>query len=97
MWANYDIEENEDEETSANYLALRLLKAAGIPLTDFQKYLEKLEETAPVLSAKAVHLLTSEKSKMNSGDIENLWNQYSILQYNDLFDGKKRLENFFGY
>lgn len=97
MWANYDIEENEDEETSANYLALRLLKAAGIPLTDFQKYLEKLEETTPVLSAKAVHLLISEKSKMNGDDIEKLWNQYSILQYNDLFDGKKRLENFFGY
>ena len=36
MWANYDIDESQGEETSANYLAVRLLKAAGLPLTDFR-------------------------------------------------------------
>ncbi|MGN0204850.1 MAG: LTA synthase family protein [Coprococcus sp.] len=97
MWANYDIQESEGEETSANYLALRLLKAAGLPLTDFQKYLDELEETIPVLSAKAVHLLMPEEGGLDNGVLKELWNKYNILQYNDLFDGKHRLQNFFGY
>lgn len=96
LWANYDIEESDGEETSANYLALRLLKAAGLPMTDFQKYLEELEKAIPVLSAKAVHLLAPEESGLDNETVEKLWEQYRLLQYNDLFDGKHRLEHFFG-
>ena len=51
MWANYDIDESQGEETSANYLAVRLLKAAGLPLTDFQSYLSDLEQEVPFVSA----------------------------------------------
>lgn len=50
----YDINESQGEETSANYMAVRLLKAAGLPLTDFQSYLSDLQQNVPFISAHAL-------------------------------------------
>lgn len=95
MWANYDIDESQGEETSANYLAVRLLKAAGLPLTDFQSYLSNLQEEVPFVSA---HVLKENSGADGSTDeAEKLMKVYNKLLYNDLFDTKHRLENFFSY
>ena len=95
MWANYDIDESQGEETSANYLAVRLLKAAGLPLTDFQSYLSDLEQEVPFVSA---HVLKENQGTESSTDTaDNLLKVYKKLLYNDLFDTKHRLENFFSY
>ena len=95
MWANYDIDESQGEETSANYLAVRLLKAAGLPLTDFQSYLSDLEQEVPFVSA---HVLKENQETESSTDTaDNLLKVYKKLLYNDLFDTKHRLENFFSY
>ena len=95
MWANYDIDESQGEETSANYLAVRLLKAAGLPLPDFQSYLSDLEQEVPFVSA---HVLKENQETESSTDTaDNLLKVYKKLLYNDLFDTKHRLENFFSY
>lgn len=95
MWANYDIDASQGEETSANYLAVRLLKAAGLPLTDFQSYLADLEEEVPFMSA---HVLKENSDAEGSTDeAETLLKDYKKLLYNDLFDTKHRLQNFFSY
>ncbi len=39
IWANFDIEEETDVETSANYLAARTLEAAGVPLDGYFTWL----------------------------------------------------------
>ncbi len=97
MWANYDIEESQGDETSANYLAVRLLEAAGLPLTDFQFYLKKLSEEMPVISAHVTYLRDPEESSTDEEDLLELTSRYFYLEYNALMDTKHRLENFFTY
>lgn len=43
VWANFDIEEKQGMETSANFLALEILRQAGIPLDGYYGYLEELQ------------------------------------------------------
>ena len=42
--ANYDIDEAAGKDTSVNYLAANVLKAAGVPTNDYQSFLLKLQE-----------------------------------------------------
>ncbi len=86
IWANYDIKEGQNEDTSANFLAAKVLKTAGIPLSDYENYLLDLSEKLPVISAERIVdadgneqiLKTSEKLK-----------EYQKLQYYRLFDAGK--------
>ena len=95
MWANYDISESQGEETSANYLAVRLLKAAGLPLTDFQSYLSDLQQNVPFISAHALKENTG--TDCGEEEAEALLKNYKKLLYNDLFDTKHRLQAFYSY
>ena len=95
MWANYDINESQGEETSANYLAVRLLKAAGLPLTDFQSYLSDLQQNVPFISAHA--LKENIGTDCGEEEAEALLKNYKKLLYNDLFDTKHRLQAFYSY
>ena len=54
MWANYDIEEQNALQLSANYLGPLLLETAGLPLTEWQGYLSRLSDTLPVITANTV-------------------------------------------
>ena len=51
IWANYDIDEATGKDTSVNYLAANVLKAAGVPTNDYQSFLLKLQEEYPIISA----------------------------------------------
>ena len=51
IWANYDIEEETDADTSVNYLAAEVLKRAGVPTSAYQNFLLELEEKYPIFSA----------------------------------------------
>ena len=95
MWANYDINESQGEETSANYMAVRLLKAAGLPLTDFQSYLSDLQQNVPFISAHALKENTG--TDCGEEEAEALLKNYKKLLYNDLFDTKHRLQAFYSY
>ena len=104
MWANYRIEEERVDAVSVNYLSSLLLEKAGLPLTDFQSFLNKMREEVPVLTANfwAGREESGELSFHNwkegeaSAEEEDLISQYKILQYNDLNDVKNRLAGFFG-
>ena len=41
IWANYDIEEQENVMTSSNYLGAMTVEAAGVELTKYQQYFVK--------------------------------------------------------
>ena len=79
IWANYDIDEETDADTSANFLAAHVLKAAGVPTSAYQNFLLELEETYPVITA-----VSTECEKEN----EELLLNYRRLQYYQLFDWK---------
>ncbi len=99
IWANFDIEEQQLEGTSLNYLSRYVLEAAGIELPPYYRFLEAVEKRIPALSAKGYY----SKAKGCYQDLdeaeglEAAWlNKYAIVQYNNLFDEKNRNETFFG-
>ncbi|MBR3888613.1 MAG: LTA synthase family protein [Clostridia bacterium] len=51
IYANYDIPEQTDVETSVNYLQSILLEAAGIPLDEYASYMKEMRESIPVITA----------------------------------------------
>ncbi|MGN0034337.1 MAG: sulfatase-like hydrolase/transferase, partial [Coriobacteriales bacterium] len=54
IWANYDIPEKTGVQTSANYLAVDTLKAAGLPVCGYFAYLDELQDSYPVIAAGQV-------------------------------------------
>lgn len=84
IWANYDIEEESNVETSPNFLGNKVLEAAGIPLSDYRSFLADLEESYPVISS-----IRAEDANGNSYEIKEIeddLNDYAILQYFNLLD-----------
>ena len=78
IWANYDIDEAVNVNTSANYLAANVLKAAGVPTDEYQNFLLQLETEFPIVSA--VRTESAEDAD------EELLEKYKKLQYYMLFD-----------
>lgn len=85
IWANFEIEEARDVEISANYLGGYALRAAGLPLSAYEQYLETLREEVPVLSEKL--LMTRDGYAGQPDAYEgDLLSDYRILQYYLMFD-----------
>ncbi|MCD7818281.1 MAG: LTA synthase family protein [Lachnospiraceae bacterium] len=96
IWANYDLDSEYYEGISVNYLSGILLEAAGVPLTDYQTYLSELMETLPVINANAYRDSSGTFYAWDTDDTYNsILNEYQMLAYNHLVDGKHRLEWFF--
>ena len=97
IWANYDIEEQEHVNISMNYLSTLMLESTGMKLSPFNQFLLDIHKQIPVLTTNGYfgedgnyYSLKDESSPY----YESL-RKYQILQYNNLFDKKKRIENFF--
>ena len=91
IWANYDLEGEEIKAVSLNYLSGLLLRAAGLEGTDYTKFLERLRQTMPVITA--VGMLDQEGNLYKNGDstpYDELLNKYNILQYNNAFGGEEK-------
>lgn len=89
IWANYDLdlEEEELEFTSANYLGMHLLKLIGVPLTSWYQYLEQMEEQIPIVSAIGYADETGEIHPMDDAAMEYpAMQQYQNMQYYYFYD-----------
>lgn len=95
IWSNYGLNQNYYEGISVNYLSSVLLKAAGIPTTDYQDYLWELMETLPVISANGFQDANGTFYDWSDDDYADCLNEYKILQYNHLVDSKNRIESFY--
>lgn len=98
IWANYDIEEQNALQLSANYLGPLLLKTAGLPLTEWQSYLSRLSDTLPVVTANTVidsQGIYMPVSSPEDPAVQETLEQYQRFQYNHLFDRKQYPEDFF--
>ncbi|MDO5344639.1 MAG: LTA synthase family protein [Lachnospiraceae bacterium] len=98
IWNNFGIEKDDSMElTSVNYLSSYLLKTLGLPLTQYQEFLLQLKEELPVICSgtyidqNGVYHSWSEEDPVYG----SLLNQYNILQYNHLIDGKHRVDEVF--
>ena len=96
IWANYDLEGEEIEAVSLNYLSGLLLRAAGLEGTDYTNFLEELRQTLPVITAMGI--MDKDGNWYKNGDptpYDSLLNEYNILEYNNAFGGKnKSMETF---
>ena len=96
IWANYDIEEKEHVDMSCNYLSSYLLDMIGADVTGYNKYLMNLRKKLPVVTALFYKgddgkFYDIDKKSKYSNDL----NDYAIIQYNELFDQKNRVNDFF--
>ncbi len=98
IWANYDIPEETIPCTSLNYLATHLLKAAGLPLSPYLRYLEDVEKEIPAINTRGYYSV-AEKTFLPLEDAVDkeaaALQQYASLTYNQLFDKKNRNSLFF--
>lgn len=85
IWANFEIEEAQDVEISANYLGGYALRAAGLPLPAYEQYLETLRKEVPVLSEKLLMTRDGYAGQPDAYEGE-LLQDYQILQYYLMFD-----------
>ena len=91
IWANYDIEEQEDVIISPNYLGVLTAQLAGLPMTGFMNFLSQMYEDLPAITP--VGFVTADgqflsEEELSEADQEWL-RQYEILNYCgmvDLFD-----------
>lgn len=81
IWANYDIPEQENVEISTNYLGVLLERTAGISLSPYFAFLERLEAEFPIVTVNG--RIDADGNYHYPG--EGL-EEYLILQYRYLFD-----------
>lgn len=84
MWANYEIESEQDADTSVNYLAAEILEWAGLPISGYQSFLLELRQKYPILSA--IRLYDAAGQELSWNDRADDLNTYQKLQYFQLFD-----------
>jgi len=84
IWANYDIEESTDVDTSLNYLGVTALEVAGLETFAYQNFLQELEKTYPVISSMQVQKASGE---ISHADVEEEGLRlYQSIQYYYMFD-----------
>jgi phosphoglycerol transferase MdoB-like AlkP superfamily enzyme len=91
IWANYDIQEQEIDRMSANYLSTLLLQTANVELPDYNKYLSQIYPYFPVINGRTV--IDANEVTYDSISLvpdREMINNYSILAYNNLFDKSGR-------
>lgn len=96
IWANFDIEEQDNVITSLNYLGAEVLKLAGCQLTGYDQYRLELSDAIPAINANGyIDASGTYYSMYEETGASDLLNQYWSLEYNELFDKKNKLESFF--
>ncbi len=96
IWANYDIEEQQIEKLSSNYLSSLLLETAGLKMNDYSRYLLEISKTLPVIDT--VGYIDSDGVYYDWNDpspYTALLEQYRHVQYNNLLDIGNRKEALF--
>ena len=96
IWANYDIEEKENVQMSANYLSSYMLKILGGKLTGYNKYLMDLYSEIPVISSVCY---MDNNGTIYDKNARNKYtdkvNEYERIQYNYLNDNSNRVDGFY--
>ena len=98
LWANYDIPEAQGVELSLNYLSALLMDTANLPMTGYQKFLSQLWETAPVINTVGIRDAQGNWYGENAAlpeELDGAIERCKVLLYNNVFDKKDRVENFF--
>ena len=97
VWNNFDMQMPDHDLLSVNYLAADILKAAGIPITQYHQFLLSLQDVLPVvcggvyIDRDGIYHSYDEENP----DVSELLNRYNILQYNHMTDIRNRVTDVF--
>ena len=86
IWANYDIDGENNVETSANYLGNKVLQAAGLPLYNYRNYLAELQQEFPIVTAIRAENANGVSTPVK--DVKDNLQKYMTLQYYNIFGQK---------
>lgn len=94
LWSNYELDAEEKENISTNFLGSYLLDAIGVELPVYNRYLLELQEKIPAVN---VNGFLDDQGKIHwigeaAGEYKELLSEYRMFEYNNLFDGRNRLE-----
>lgn len=96
LWANYDIEEKYIDKISLNYLSILLLETAGLNTTPYMQFLKDVQNEIPVITGNGY---IDNDGTYYTYDYENSYSdilhKYQVVQYNNVFDNKNKVDNFF--
>ena len=96
LWANYPLPETTIPDTSLNFLAQYLVRAAGIAPTTYGRYLWDLHQTIPALTFVGyTDAEGNAYSHLETNDFTALIRQYQAMQYNNLFGENQRRSDWF--
>lgn len=99
IWANYDIDcDRAASITSINYLSSWLLDIVDADLTDFQRFIKKVNTEVPMLNSMGWYDNGGvfHDSSYSAPDLSESLKLYSRLQYNAMYDNKGRLPDLYG-
>lgn len=96
IWANYDIKEDYVDAISANYLSSYLLNVAGLDETVYSKYLMKLYGEIPVINALFYMDKDNNLYSLSADSCyKELINDYKCIGYNNAFDKRNKLKEYY--
>lgn len=98
IWSNYemDMDLENTEYISANYLSSMVMDLAGVDLPAYNEFLMELRQEYPVVSSKIC--VDTEGNYLAPKDVlqeSEILRHYQLLQYNNLFDSAHRDEAFY--
>ena len=90
IWANYDIDEKQNEQLiSANYLASLMMEQTNLKLSPYNEFLLNLNQTIPAINANGYVTSDGQNHSLeDENEYTKLIKQYQYLQYNSLMDKK---------
>lgn len=96
LWANYDIEEKYIEKISLNYLSILLLDTANLETTPYMNFLRDMQSQIPVITGNGyVDNKNNYYTFNEETEYLDIIKKYELLQYNNVFDHKNRINSFF--
>ncbi len=97
IWSNMFNGEQDIGSISMIYLMPLVLQKAGVPLSTYYEYLLNLQQEVPILTSYGKYY--DDIGNMYSYEDETTYkeaiNDYFILEYNNIYGGKQRVQNIF--
>lgn len=97
IWTNYDIEEQNDVVMSSNYFGSYIMKLAGVELPVYNQFLLGVMEEIPIIGVGGICNCEGMWYDWNNvpEQYKEVINSYKILQYNNVYDRKNRVDTVF--
>ncbi len=96
IWTNYEIEEIEIKEMSANYLGSKVLELANLEMSAYNEFLLKAWKEAPILGKNGYYMADGSYTPWSSdAEYPDILKKYQLFEYNYVADRKHRLNDLF--